>query len=342
HENLHKLLREGKSICSTHALFQKSNNITREALKANNYILILDEVMDVVEELGDFTQDDLITLTEKDDLAYIEDDYLVWNPDKLDYNGRFNDIKNMALNRNLICINNRLLFWNFPIDIFDYFEEVYILTYMFDCQIQRYYYDFHGLTYEKYQIEDWKVVEYDKTREIKQIQRMAKLIDIYDGRMNSIGEDKYSLSLNWFNNDDDYKTLQGILKSNLLNWFNNINRKVPAKHRLWTTFKDHKNGTRGKGYASRFISLNVRATNEYKDTYVLAYCTNRFIKPNLVQFFSRRNVYLDQDKYALSEMLQWIWRSRIREGKNISIYIPSKRMRDLLIDYLQPFSQDKL
>ena len=77
-------------------------------------------------------------------------------------------------------------------------------------------------------------------------------------------------------------------------------------------------------------------TNEYRETYILAYCTNRFVKPTLIQFFSKKEIYINQDEYALSEMLQWIWRSRIRDGKPIHIYIPSKRMRDLLTQYLQP------
>lgn len=334
-ENLHKLLREGKNICSTHALFQRSNNITREALKANNYILILDEVMDVIEELGDFTKDDLDTILSKN-LAYIEDDYLLWNEDNLDWDGRYSDIKNMALNRNLICINGRLLYWNFPVDIFNYFSEVYILTYMFDCQIQRYYYDYHGIEFEKYQIDNGKIVKYTEGRENDRIKEIGKLINIYDGKLNSVGDDKYSLSLSWFDKDDG--TLQGILKNNIYNWFNNVNRKVGAKYRLWTTFKDYKNKISGKGYTNRFISLNIRATNEYRHTYILAYCTNRFIKPTMVQFFSNRNVSLNQEQYALSEMLQWIWRSRIREGQEIHIYIPSKRMRELLVEYLQPNS----
>lgn len=33
-------------------------------------------------------------------------------------------------------------------------------------------------------------------------------------------------------------------------------------------------------------------------------------------------------------MVQFIWRSRIREGKEISLYIPSKRMRELLKEWL--------
>lgn len=338
-ENLHKLLKEGKSICSTHALFQKSNDITREALKANSYTLILDEVMDVVEELKDFTKDDLDTLL-SEKLAYIEDDYLLWSKDKLDYDGRYNDIKNMAINKNLICINDKLLYWNFPVDIFDYFEEVYILTYMFDCQIQRYYYDFHNIKYEKYQVENGQLLEYKPEREYDKIIEISKLINIYEGKINSIGDEKYSLSLSWFERDDG--TLQGILKNNLINWFNNINRGISAKYRLWTTFKDYKSKIQGKGYTKKFISLNTRATNDYKNTYVLAYCANRFIKPTMVQFFSKRGISLDQEQYALSEMLQWIWRSRIRDGKDITIYIPSKRMRDLLISYLQPISEKKL
>lgn len=332
HDNLHKLLREGKNICSTHALFQKSNDITREALKAHDYILVLDEVMDVVEEL-DFTDDDLSTLL-SEKLAYIEDDYLLWHEDKMNYDGRFSDIKNMAINKNLICINNRLLYWNFPVDIFGYFKEVYILTYMFDCQIQRYYYDFHNLEYDKYQVCDGELLPYDKNRDNDKRIELSKLIYIYDGKFNGIGDSKYALSVSWYQKDDG--TLQGILKSHLYNWFNNTNRGVKAKYRLWTTFKANKTKLQGKGYTNRFISINTRATNDYKDTYILAYCANRFIRPMIIQFFHKRDIKLDQDEYALSEMLQWIWRSRIREGKEIAIYIPSKRMRELLINYLQP------
>lgn len=38
-------------------------------------------------------------------------------------------------------------------------------------------------------------------------------------------------------------------------------------------------------------------------------------------------------KYALSEMIQWIFRSRIRNNESINIYIPSSRMRNLLQNF---------
>ena len=58
------------------------------------------------------------------------------------------------------------------------------------------------------------------------------------------------------------------------------------------------------------------------------------MNPNEVQFFSSYDIQIDQDGLALSTMLQWIWRSAIRDDKSIQIYIPSKRMRDLLKQYL--------
>ena len=49
----------------------------------------------------------------------------------------------------------------------------------------------------------------------------------------------------------------------------------------------------------------------------------------------QNNVNVNEETYALSEMLQWIWRSAIREGNEIWIYIPSRRMRKLLQNWLE-------
>ena len=327
----HNLLSQGKNICSTHALFKRADDITRLSLKANNYILVLDEVMDVVEEMN-FTKNDMDLLL-NENLAYIEDDFLKWNKDKEDYNGRYNDIKNMALNNNLICIGDKLIFWNFPIDIFTYFKEVYILTYMFDCQIQRYYYDFHNVEYKKYQVDDnYKIVDYTDELHNERKKKLIPLINIYDNeKYNSVGDNKYALSKTWFEKYED--NLVKTLGKNVYNYFNNTNDST-NKDRLWTTFKDYKTNLQGRGYTKRFISMNIRATNDYKDTFKLAYCCNRYIRPNIKTFFSKRNISVNEDDFALSEMLQWIWRSRIRQNQPIEIYIPSSRMRRLLHEYL--------
>ena len=83
-----------------------------------------------------------------------------------------------------------------------------------------------------------------------------------------------------------------------------------------------------------FIPCNSRATNQYSHKKNCAYVINRYLNPFYEAFFYKRNIVINQDMYALSEMLQWIWRSAIRNDEEINIYIPSQRMRELLINFL--------
>ena len=98
-------------------------------------------------------------------------------------------------------------------------------------------------------------------------------------------------------------------------------------------------GTGGR-YRGSFLSLTARATNRYRDRTVVAYIANRFIDPNVLKFFADEGITIDTDEFALSEMLQFIWRSAIRDGKKITVYIPSKRMRELLIAWINQMSKE--
>jgi len=59
------------------------------------------------------------------------------------------------------------------------------------------------------------------------------------------------------------------------------------------------------------------------------------LNPFIKNFFTMNNISVDEDGFALSEMLQFIWRSAIREGKDIWVYIPSIRMRNLLKQWIR-------
>ena len=81
--------------------------------------------------------------------------------------------------------------------------------------------------------------------------------------------------------------------------------------------------------------LTLGEAIKYADTYNLAYCVNVYLHPGITQFFLQRGITMNEDLYGLSEMIQWIWRSRIRKGESINIYIPSMRMRNLLFDWMK-------
>lgn len=336
-DSLHTLLLNNRNIASTHALFKMSTNETIELIKANSYILILDEVMDVIEQVP-LKKDDLKLLLDNE-MIYIDENnnnMVIWNNDKLELSTKYDDIKQMCLNRNIYMVNNTLFMWTFPVDIFKAFKEVYILTYLFDGQIQRYYYDLYNINYEyksihktdnNYILSDY-ITNYD-------MDNIRNRINIIEDNINLVGSNKYALSSSWFKNEKN-KLLIKQLKNNTYNYFTN-KIKGQSKYNMWTTFKADRSKLSGKGYMRGFVTLTARATNEYMDKYNLAYLSNIFLNPLIKQFFIDRNIKVNEEIYALSELLQWIWRSRIRKDNNdyINLYIPSSRMRNLLKDWLE-------
>lgn len=124
------------------------------------------------------------------------------------------------------------------------------------------------------------------------------------------------------------------LKKNVYNYFNNI-RGTKSGLNLWTTFSDYEKCLCGKGYRKGYLSHNARATNDFRDRVSVAYLVNKFINVLVKKFFEQNGITVDEDGFALSEMLQFIWRSAIRDGKEIWIYIPSVRMRNLLEQWIE-------
>jgi hypothetical protein len=340
-DNLHYLVGEGFNIASTHALFKTYNDYTKELLKNNNYILILDEVFSVLEMIP-LHRDDIELMLKN--FAYVDDDnFVVWTDDS--YEGKkFWEIKLMAKNRTLMLIDNILMLWNFPADIFNSFKEVFILTYMFDAQIQKYYYDINNIRMNYLGIKNkdgyyiFSECEDILPDYVKTLKDKIHILD--DDKINLIGSTETALSVSWFERDAKKrkKPLIKKLKDNLINVFNN-KYKSKSEDNMWTTYKDYKSKLSGKGYTKGFVSVNARATNDFREKKYLAYCANIFLNPYLKNYFIGKGIKVLEDKYALSELIQWVWRSAIRDDKEIHIYIPSSRMRNLLIDWLEEISK---
>ena len=133
---------------------------------------------------------------------------------------------------------------------------------------------------------------------------------------------------------------------------------------MWTCRKDFQKHLKGKGYTSVrrltadenklpseelealkkrlncFLPCNMRASNDYRERRVLAYLCNMYVNPYVDRYFKNKNtkdgtnIGIDRDYYALATMLQWVWRSCIRDDKPIEIYIPSTRIRTLFMKWL--------
>ncbi len=331
-KHIKELLRSGKNIVSTHSMFHHFDEETIEIAHSNNYVLIMDEVADVISKL-DISDHDLETILEK--YTEVVDGHLLkWT--ERSYKGDFKRYMNLC---DLECIGiygDMALLWLFPVSTFKAFNKIYLLTYLFDAQVQKYYFDYYNVNYKQMYVKGDNINNYEITYDYVEYPKLnlVDLVNICDSeKLNRIGEFENSLSKTWYLRNKG-KDLMQVLKNNTYNYFKNYT-KTPSQMNLWTTFKDHEQEVSGKGYARGFISSNLRATNKYKDRNSIAYLINKFFNPLIKNFFIINNIDVNEDKFALSEMIQFIWRSAIRDGKEINIYIPSKRMRELLINWLK-------
>lgn len=331
-EDLLRLVEKGYNIVSTHALFKKLTDRILDLTQFNDYILIIDEAADVIEEI-EITRNDLKTII-SEYTTIDENNTVHWNEWNNDYEGRFEDYKNMIQMGGVKAHRSDTgeiisLVWAFPINIFESFKEVYILTYMFNGQ--KAYYEYNNVNIINMYVKDFHLTTEPQKYDYGKQKKLITVIE--DEKLNAIGNNRGSLSMSWFNRNSKTVLIKQ-LKNNINNFFKNVMKGTPINQKLWTTFKEYSEIVKGKGYTNAFVPINIRATNDYKETTAVAYIANRYMKPTLKHFFEVENINVDEDSYALSELIQFIYRSAIREGKPITVYIPSKRMRELFIDWI--------
>lgn len=337
------MLEKGQNIVATHECFKRADAEVESLLEANDYTLIMDEVCDVVIDIQ-YAKADVDNILKS--YGHAENGFLVWDDDTYpDFDGKHSEIKQMAKTGNLLVSKESFFLWLFPVEFFNKFSEVYVMTYLFPGQIQKYYFDIHGVDYKYFMVteptpEHYEIVPHDGTIS----NNLKPLINIYEGNLNNVGKKNNALSWNWCNNPNNRPKLV-VLKNNLKNYFQHI---INAKSNeiIWTCLKgdyvkqikDYRilSQLKGDGYTKGFIAHNARATNKFKDRNCVAYCVNRFMRTVIKNdYFAANGIFVDEKLWALSEMLQLIWRSAIRDGHQINLYIPSKRMRDLLNEYLE-------
>ena len=314
---------------------------------------------------------DVAFLLDRGIIEIEDNNRVVWRGGKYVDDFKFSEVQKFANLKRLYCIDGKLLLAVFPPEMFRYFDTVYIMTYIFSGSIFKYYLDMFSLSYEPKSVKQngggYYLSDYDAAIDIAFRQKCKGLIHICDNEKLN-GYRTNSLSKKWYENSRNDDRLK-ILKNNLTYYFRRyVNAKASNGDIMWTCYGDYENKVKGPGYTmvrsmtesekrlpvskreelekqlSCFVACNAKATNTYRERWALAYCVNMFFNPMIRRFFTDGNdiresnglsgIYPDEELYALSCLIQWIFRSRIRDGKEIEVYIPNKRMRDLLKSWL--------
>lgn len=344
-EHTAALIREGRNITTTHQAFKGYTPETLENIKRQGYTLIIDENVDVLETF-EFHVDDLQIAV---DAGYIKEDDGIYTVTNNEYKGTaLKDMFRLLKTRELVRVDgndsNSLFYWAIPPELITSFKNVFILTYLFRGQSLHHFLEIYNIPYEYIGIEKtdesetgFRFAEYPgyTPEYVCKLKDMLHIIDV--GRLNEIGDDYYALSMNWFNKMGDKDVEQ--LRRNVYNCFRNVWNDVPADERLWATYNKEKGHMQGKGYTKSFLTFNAKATNVYRNKTRLVYMVNVFMNVNDKKFYQKHGIDVDEDMFALSIMVQWIWRSAIRDGGEVYLYIPSSRMRNILINWIDTVSK---
>lgn len=343
-EHTAALIEAGENITTTHQAFKGYTPATLENIKRHGYTLLIDENVDVLEQY-DIHPDDLQLAL---DGGYVRETNDVFCLGDKPYHGKaMAELFSLLRSRELLKTYNQhekreVFYWALPPELITSFKDVYVMTYMFEGQSLHHFFEIYNLPYEYIGInrtEDGgyrfgKLPSYipDYVSHIKE-----HLIILDNPKLNAVGDDEYSLSINWFKRGgEDVEQL----RKNVANYFLNICGDIPADRRLWGSYKGSYHKVKGKGYTNAFLTFNAKATNAFKDKDCLVYVPNIFMNVNEKKFYEAHGIEVDENSYALSIMIQWIWRSAIRDGRTVNLYIPSKRMRTLLLDWMDKISEE--
>jgi len=335
--DLKSLVVSGKNIASTHSLFSNLTPEIVDILIEKQYTLVIDEAISCVGLL-----DKSLVHSDTRDLLksgmVIADpskrNQLSWNEDEYpEHDGRYSFVRNLCNLGVVYCYADTFLMFEYPPKLLSLLKDVWVLTYLFSGSDMRCWLDLNEIPYE---VMDNTSLGLRSEVEIKQIvkQNLQLLTNrnLESGRQRST-----TLSKGWFEKakKDEIGKYKAMLRSCV------VTHKAKAGEIFWTTYKDHQVKMQGTGYTKgvsedmpAFLPMNIRATNDYRNYTLCMYAVNIFKNPVEVNYLKSNGIEADEDTYALSEMIQFIWRGAIRQGKPMKVLVLSDRMRKLLEDWL--------
>lgn len=339
-EHLKHLLAQERNICFTHALYSDMDKHCLHLIREAGYILILDEEVNFIQAMEGYTRSDIKSLLEANHISIDGNDLgkVSWHWD-IENGHKFSKLKALC---EIGCVyafqseskdskQNETVTVHLPTELITSCERVVLLTYGFKGGILERFLSLKGI-----KIKDFKDIDLsDRDAYIRKsiIDRII-LVDTPSTRKIS----KYSMSYSWWTSDsklDERKEVFNVIKS-VAKGRDTRAKKADFMYTLPNTVAER---TSSKivslPYDDCFVSRSTRATNIYQHKWCLVHAYNR--RPNVsVQIYLRHYLHdVDDESFALYEMLQWIWRSRIRTPTgNIYLAILPKRMKDLFTEWL--------
>ncbi|GAB3547427.1 DEAD/DEAH box helicase family protein [Noviherbaspirillum agri] len=357
-DHLVDLLQAGKNVICTHTLFQQLSLEGIHAVWSREYIVIVDEELGMIEPLNDSvlpTQDRKQLL--KDQVITTEaDGRVIWLRDEWG-NGAFTEARKLANNGGLYSNRNGAFFnVQLPVELIRAAKRVIVATYLFEGSVFQAFLAIKGIGYKPFSFEG---MELRDERELKA--RLRDRIEFYgspatmEKLYRQVGipvDDLRTQASNSTFSTSWYKNATFADKNRVGNHIRNTARSMGVKvddliytlpstvvgkeGEKWNTRRKGVLKIKGFGAQSCFLHKGARATNDYAHKTAAIHAYNRYSHPAVKSYLEEQGAKVDEDSFALAELIQWFFRTAIREpnGPKVKLHIVSPRMDKLFKNWL--------
>lgn len=334
------LIATGENIACTHSCFQGMTKDDIALIESSGYTLIIDESIDAYDTLA-ISKSDLKMALISGTLLVDETNALTWdtinNPiDEID-SGWQREVANICENHSAWLIDGQVVLSEFPMSLLKAFESVEVMTYMFEATTMAAWCKANDVTIVKSDV----LLRFGMRTEDTIKSMIKDKIRLYQPKTRK----NFALSYNWWANAKQ-PTLDTIT-NHAFNFAKSVNKLdgitandmiVTCPKNKWFTDTENNTGrgkARGRNYSkATWVSNTCRATNEYSAKRAVLYMSNKSPSPMLTKHLSSVDVNMNRTDYALSELLQFVWRGCIRNGETMHLYIMNQELEKAFSNWL--------
>jgi len=333
-EDLLLLLQARENIATTHALLRNADERHWKLIQQFNYIIILDEEINLIESFSGVTSADMLWLFDNGHLSRdASNGRLTFNDTSAIEDFKYAEVKEMCRKGVLYSANrsNKFVVSCLPIDVLMCANRVIILTYMFKGSVLEQFLSLHGV--------GWRVFDEVSLPKLLPSDFKHLLLGVPDYTYHPYDKLKLTQS-SWSKMSGEgvlqvEKTLYNVFRPYVAEecgfavpkYF--VARSGHMKNRLVKPKgKVHKVGQ------ETWLYPKCRATNEYAHKRVMVYALDVYPNSAVQAYLSDMGCVVDEKLYALSQLVQWLWRGCIRNGEPMTAVVLAPRMRKLLKAWL--------
>lgn len=337
------LLQEGCNVSFTHSLFTDLTKQHLALIRKHEYILIVDEEINFIESYsGTYKRDDIVTLEKAGHITVNEADLgrvtWQWYNDEDMGDTAYSKLKRMSDLGMLYCAkrDRRIMVVHLPIELVQSSRRVILLTYLFEGSVMEAFMKLKGI--EVVPFTDVKVIK--KTSAV--LKRAKDLITFID-TPSSKAVSKLSMSSTWYNKNASLADLQKISNAlfSVYSKYGDRDSFIFTAPKSLADYQYIKKEKITRHILSKrmpkdvnWIYCGTKATNIWAHKTVAVHAYNRYVNTAIKAYLQDYGTPPDDDRFALSEMVQWIYRTQIRDDNPIQLCVMSQRMKRLLTDWL--------